>query len=61
MNNMGQLKEIIGFMNANLKHNKDFQTSNSKSEADQILANLGAVEVIDKSEEGKSFYRKVAM
>lgn len=61
LNGLEDLKGILGYMNsAGLSHDKQFLESHKKSEADEILSDLGVVNVYRKDEEGDVFYVKIA-
>ena len=60
LSNLESLDEVFNFIRQGLQKDKDFASSHKASEADKILEELGAVEVVTKSEAGNNFYRKVA-
>lgn len=61
LKNTESLKEVLGYIKqAGLNKDKEFLHSHQKSEADEILTNLGVIDVVTKEEEGNldSFYLK---
>ena len=61
LKNTESLKEVLGYIKqAGLNKDKEFLHSHQKSEADEILTNLGVIDVVTKDEEGNldSFYLK---
>jgi hypothetical protein len=56
-----QLKDVLAYIkNAGLNTDDGFQKSHQKSEADNILTDLGVVNAVVKTEEGEKFYEKTA-
>jgi hypothetical protein len=56
-----QLKDVLAYIkNAGLNTDDGFQKSHQKSEADNILTDLGVVNAVVKTEEGEKFYQKTA-
>ena len=61
LNNVETLKGAMNYIRTSGQNNDaEFQQSNQKSEADHILSELGAIDILSKSQEGKSFYTKTA-
>lgn len=60
LKNLESLDDVFSYIRSGLDKDKDFSSNQKQSEADQILEELGCVEVITKSEAGRIFYRKVA-
>jgi hypothetical protein len=57
---LAQLDEVFGSVRRGLREDDDFKKHYKESEADKILEELGAVEVVSKSESGKMFYKDLA-
>ena len=61
MKSIDGLKDVLSFIkNAGLSRDQDFQNTHQKSEADDILSDLGVVDITTKSESGNEFYVKTA-
>lgn len=61
MKSIETLKDVLSFIkNQGLNRDQDFQNSHQKSEADNILSDLGVVDITTKTEAGDSFYIKTA-
>lgn len=60
LKNLESLDEVFSYIRSGLDKDKDFSSNSKQSEADEILEELGCVDVITKSEAGRVFYRQVA-
>ena len=60
LRNLEQLESVFSVVSRSLKEDNQFIEQTKQSEADRMLSDLGAVDVVSKGDDSKNFYQSVA-
>jgi hypothetical protein len=61
LRNLEQLEAVFSVVSRSLKEDKQFIEQTKQSEADKMLSDLGAVDVVSKGNDTRQFYQGVAV